>query len=189
MNQFPPRAPLGAKDARTFSKGGTRVNEHIQAAKVRLIDADGEMIGVVTRSVALEKAKDAGLDLVEISPNSEPPVCKILDHGKYRYEEQKRKAELKKKQKTIELKEIQIRPGIEEHDYKVKLRNAERFLKEGNKVKITLQFRGREMAHQEHGVNILERLQADISEIGKAELAPKLEGKRLMMVLVPKVSP
>ncbi|MGL5719693.1 MAG: translation initiation factor IF-3 [Alphaproteobacteria bacterium] len=163
-----------------------RINEQIQASQVRLIDAAGDMLGVVTRAVALQKARDAGLDLAEISPQSDPPVCRILDYGKHKYEEQKKRSELKKKQKIIEVKEIQIRPGIEQHDYLVKLRNAERFLKEGNKVKVTLQFRGREMAHQEHGLSVLERLQADIAEVGKAELAPKLEGKRLMMVLVPK---
>lgn len=185
LTQFTPRNSLGP-NASNAAKGGMRINEQIQASQVRLIDAAGDMLGVVTRAIALQKAKDAGLDLAEISPQSDPPVCRILDYGKHKYEEQKKRSELKKKQKIIEVKEIQIRPGIEHHDYLVKLRNAERFLKEGNKVKVTLQFRGREMAHQEHGLSVLERLQADIAEVGKAELAPKLEGKRLMMVLVPK---
>ncbi len=185
LTQFTPRNSPGSNTSNA-AKGGMRINEQIQASQVRLIDAAGDMLGVVTRAVALQKAKDAGLDLAEISPQSDPPVCRILDYGKHKYEEQKKRSELKKKQKIIEVKEIQIRPGIEQHDYLVKLRNAERFLKEGNKVKVTLQFRGREMAHQEHGLSVLERLQADIAEVGKAELAPKLEGKRLMMVLVPR---
>jgi translation initiation factor IF-3 len=185
LTQFTPRNSSGPNTSNA-AKGGMRINEQIQASQVRLIDDAGDMLGVVTRAVALQKARDAGLDLAEISPQSDPPVCRILDYGKYKYEEQKKRSELKKKQKIIEVKEIQIRPGIEQHDYLVKLRNAERFLKEGNKVKVTLQFRGREMAHQEHGLSVLERLQSDIAEVGKAELAPKLEGKRLMMVLVPK---
>ncbi|MGL4371229.1 MAG: translation initiation factor IF-3, partial [Alphaproteobacteria bacterium] len=140
LTQFTPRNSLGL-NASNAAKGGMRINEQIQASQVRLIDAAGDMLGVVTRAIALQKAKDAGLDLAEFSPQSDPPVCRILDYGKHKYEEQKKRSELKKKQKIIEVKEIQIRPGIEQHDYLVKLRNAERFLKEGNKVKVTLQFR------------------------------------------------
>lgn len=168
------------------SHKGPRINEQITTTMVRLVDENGEMIGVVSRAEALRKAQEVSLDLVEISPNTDPPVCKIQDYGKFKYEEQKRRSEIKKKQKVIEVKEIQIRPNIEDHDYQVKLRNAQRFLEEGNKVKVTLQFRGREMNHQELGVKVLTRLQGDLELIGKIESSPKLEGKRLMMVFGPK---
>jgi translation initiation factor IF-3 len=151
---------------------------------VRLIDADGTQLGVVTIKDALSKADDAGLDLVEISPNAEPPVCKILDYGKYKYEMQKKASEARKKQKVIETKELKLRPGIDEHDYQVKLRAGRRFLEDGNKVKFTLRFRGREMAHQELGMDVLRRMQSDLADIGKTELAPRLEGRQVMMVLV-----
>jgi translation initiation factor IF-3 len=144
------------------------------------------MVGVVLKSQALDRARSAGLDLVEVSPNVDPPVCKILDYGKLRYEAQKKQAELKKKQKTVEIKEIQIRPGIEEHDYQVKLRNAQRFLGEGDKVKITLQFRGRELTRKELGIKVLERMETDLEPLSKQESPPKLEGKRMMMILGPK---
>ncbi len=165
---------------------GPRVNAQITAQKVRLIDENGEMVGVVLKSQALDRARSAGLDLVEVSPNVDPPVCKILDYGKLRYEAQKKQAELKKKQKTVEIKEIQIRPGIEEHDYQVKLRNAQRFLGEGDKVKITLQFRGRELTRKELGIKVLERMETDLEPLSKQESPPKLEGKRMMMILGPK---
>lgn len=165
---------------------GPRVNQQITAPQVRLVDEEGEMVGVVSRAQALERARHAQLDLVEVSPNADPPVCKILDYGKLRYEAQKKQAELKKKQKTAELKEVQIRPGIEEHDYQVKLRHAMRFLSEGDKVKITLQFRGRELSRKELGVKILTRMETDLEPISKIESPAKLEGKRMMMVLAPK---
>lgn len=165
---------------------GPRVNEQITSSKVRLIDDKGEMVGVVSRTLALEKAREVQLDLVEISPTTTPPVCKILDYGKFKYEAQKKRTEVKKKQKIIEVKEIQIRPNIDEHDYQVKLRNAQRFLEEGNKVKVTLQFRGREMSRQDTGVALLQRIQKELEEVGKAEANPKLEGKRMIMMLCQK---
>lgn len=141
------------------------------------------MIGVVGIKEALAKAEEAGLDLVEVSPNAAPPVCKILDYGKYKYEQQKKANEARKKQKVIELKEIKIRPTTEEHDYQVKLRNVKRFLEAGNKVKISMRFRGREMAHQHVGMKLMERMLADVEGLGKADLAPKLEGRQMIMVL------
>ncbi len=141
------------------------------------------MIGVVGIKEALAKAEEAGLDLVEVSPNAAPPVCKILDYGKYKYEQQKKANEARKKQKVIELKEIKIRPTTEEHDYQVKLRNVKRFLEAGNKVKVSMRFRGREMAHQDVGMKLMERMLADVEGLGKADLAPKLEGRQMIMVL------
>lgn len=161
------------------------MNERIRTPQVRLIDADGQMVGVVTIDKALRAAEDAGLDLVEISPNVDPPVCKILDYGKYRYEQQKKAAEARKNQKIVELKEIKLRPNIEEHDYQVKLRNATRFIEEGDKVKFTLRFRGREMAHQELGRQVLERVKADMASTTKIEFEPKMEGRQMVMILVP----
>lgn len=141
------------------------------------------MMGVVSTRDALRKAEEAGLDLVEISPNADPPVCKILDYGKYKYEQQKKAAEARKKQKTIDVKEIQIRPMIEEHDYQVKLRAAKRFLEEGDKIKVTLKFRGREMAHTQLGMDLVKRMIEDIGEAGKIDSAPRLEGKQILMVM------
>jgi len=153
---------------------------------VRLIDADGEQVGVVHIREALEMAEEAGLDLVEISPNAEPPVCKILDNGKFKYESQKRKAEARKKQKVIEIKEIKLRPGIDDNDYDVKMRAVQRFLDEGNKVKLTLRFRGREMAHQELGMDLLNKVRDQFAEVTKVEQFPKMEGRQMTMVVVPK---
>jgi translation initiation factor IF-3 len=153
---------------------------------VRLIDADGEMIGVVTLRDALAAAEDAGLDLVEVSPNADPPVCKILDYGKFKYEAQKRANEARKKQKIIEVKEIKLRPNIDDNDYDVKLRNARRFLDEGDKVKVTMRFRGREMAHQDLGMNVLVKVRDDLQELAKVEQMPKLEGRQMVMVLAPR---
>lgn len=135
---------------------------------------------------ALEIAAQAGLDLVEVSPNSQPPVCKILDYGKFKYQQQKKKAEAKKKQKVVEIKEIKMRPNIDQHDYEVKTRAIRRFFSEGDKVKVTLRFRGREMAHQERGLELLQRVQAEFEEIAKVEQTPKLEGRQMMMVLAPR---
>lgn len=170
----------------SISRDTPRVNHMITAQSIRLVDVNGEMIGVVSRAEALQMAEDAGLDLVEISPNAVPPVCKILDFGKYKYELQKRKAEAKKKQKVIEIKEIKIRPGIDDNDYQVKLRSANRFLEDGDKVKVTLRFRGREMSHQELGLEVLNRMRDDLAELAKVELSPKLEGRQMVMVLVPR---
>lgn len=143
------------------------------------------MVGVVNPEVGLERAAAAGLDLVEVSPNAEPPVCKILDYGKFKYEEQKRKAEQKKKQKVVEVKEIQMRPGIDEHDYQVKMKNARKFIEKGDKLKVVMRFRGREMSHQELGMEVLKRVKEDLGDTVKSELEPRLEGRRMIMVLAP----
>ena len=168
------------------SKDGPNVNTDIRVPEVRLIDADGSNVGVVSISDALSRAEVAGLDLVEIVPNSDPPVCKILDFGKFKYEEQKRKNEARKKQKVIEVKEIKMRPGIDEHDYKVKMKAIHRFLEEGEKVKLTLRFRGREMAHPEIGAKVLERVQIDLSLLAKVEAFPRMEGRQMTMVFAPR---
>lgn len=144
------------------------------------------MIGVVSREEALSSAKSVGLDLVEVSPNASPPVCKILDYGKFRYEQQKKKSEAKKKQKTIEVKEIQMRPMIDTNDIEIKCRSITRFLSEGNKVKISMRFRGREMAHQEIGMNIINKLKERFADISKVDYQPKLEGKQIIMIISPK---
>ncbi|WP_245770618.1 translation initiation factor IF-3 [Roseovarius azorensis] len=147
--------------------------------------ADGENVGVVTPERALDMAEEAGLDLVEISPNATPPVCKIMDFGKYKYETQKREAEARKKQKVIEVKEIKFRPGTDTHDYQVKMRSVVKFLEGGDKVKITLRFRGREMAHQDLGRQLLERIADDIKEVGRIENMPKMEGRQMIMIIGP----
>jgi translation initiation factor IF-3 len=168
------------------AKDGPRVNDQIEAAQIRLIDQDGNMVGVVTLHKALQLAYDAGLDLVEISPGADPPVCKLLDIGKYKYEQQKKQNEARKKQKVIEIKEIKMRPGIDDHDYDVKKRAMIRFLEEGDKVKITLRFRGREMAHSELGAKVLERVRTDLADIAKVEMSPRMEGRQMTMVVAPK---
>ena len=170
----------------TPNREGPRVNEGIDTPKIQLIDATGDNIGEVLIADALERAADAGLDLVEISPNSEPPVCKILDYGKYKYQAQKKAAEARKKQRTVEVKEIKMRPNIDTHDYDVKMRSMRRFFEEGDKVKVTLRFRGREMAHQELGTLLLVRVRDDTSTIAKVESEPKLEGRQMVMVLAPR---
>ncbi len=161
------------------------MNEQITAKEVRLVDHNGEMKGVVPTAEAIRMADQVGLDLVEVSPNAEPPVCKILDHSKYRYELQKKAAEARKKQKVVEVKELKIRPGIEDHDYNVKMKAARRFLEEGNKVKVTMRFRGREMAHQQIGLDLLKRMQAELAGLAKTELSPRFEGRQVIMVLGP----
>ena len=165
---------------------GPRVNHAITSSPLRVLDAEGEMVGVVTRQQALQLAAEAGLDLVEVSPQAEPPVCRIIDYGKFKYEAQKKKAEAKKKQHVVEIKEVKMRPVIDTNDYQVKLRSMERFLAEGDKVKVTIRFRGREMAHQELGMDILERVQVDLGEKAKVELMPRVEGKQIILVLAPK---
>jgi translation initiation factor IF-3 len=165
---------------------GPRINDAIRAREVRLIDETGQNVGVVQRTDALERATAAGLDLVEISPDAQPPVCKILDFGKYKYQEQKKAAEARKNQKIVEIKEIKMRPGIDDHDYDVKMRAIKRFFEEGDKVKVTLRFRGREMAHQELGMNVLRRVKADVESISKVESEPRFEGRQMIMVLAPK---
>ena len=150
------------------------------------IDPEGEQLGVLDTFDAIRKAEDFGLDLVEVQPNADPPVCKILDYGKFKYEAQKRANEARKKQKIIEVKEIKLRPNIDEHDYQVKMRNVQKFLNAGDKVKVTLRFRGREMAHQELGANVLTRVREETDEFAKVEAMPKLEGRQMIMVLAPK---
>ncbi|MEE9300852.1 MAG: translation initiation factor IF-3 [Alphaproteobacteria bacterium] len=166
------------------SREGPRVNEQITAPNIRLIDQNGQNIGVVGTERARELADEVGLDLVEISPTGDPPVCKLLDYGRYKYESQKKASEARKKQKTIEVKEVKMRPGIDAADYQVKLRNITRFLHDGDKVKVTMRFRGREMAHQERGMEVLNRVRDDLTEIAKVEQTPALEGRQMTMVVV-----
>ena len=167
-------------------KDGQRINEDIRVREVHLIDTDGANLGTIPIADALAKAAEAGLDLVEISPNAVPPICKILDYGKYKYQEQKKAAEARKKQKVVEVKEIKYRPMIDDHDYDVKMRSMKRFFEEGDKVKVTLRFRGREMAHQELGRQLLDRVKGDTTEIAKVESEPRFEGRQIVMVLAPK---
>lgn len=168
------------------AREGPRINDEIRVPQVRLIDDRGEMIGVMSAREALIRAYDVGLDLVEISPNAVPPVCKILDYGKYKYEQQKKANEARKKQKVVEIKEIKVRPNIDDHDYDVKMKQMKNFIGEGDKVKVTLRFRGREMAHQELGVKVLERIRNDLNELVKVEQMPKLENRQMVMVVAPK---
>ncbi|WP_421993951.1 translation initiation factor IF-3 [Roseococcus sp.] len=168
------------------SREGPRVNEEIRVPQVRLIDEAGEMLGVMSIRDALYKAYQSGLDLLEISPNAVPPVCKITDYGKFKYEQQKKANEARKKQKVVEIKEIKVRPNIDDHDYDVKMRQAKSFIGEGDKVKVTLRFRGREMAHQELGVKLLERIRTELVELVKVESMPRLENRQMIMVLAPK---
>lgn len=168
------------------TRDGPRVNEEIRSPTVRLIDQDGEMQGVMTAREAISRAYAVGLDLLEISPNAEPPVCKILDFGKFKYEQQKKKNEARKKQKVIEIKEIKVRPNIDENDYQVKLRAMKSFIEEGDKVKVTLRFRGREMAHQDIGIKVLERIRGDMEDATKVEQMPRMENRQMIMVLAAK---
>ncbi len=161
------------------------MNDRIRCPEIRLIGAEGENLGVVTPERGLELAEQADLDLVEISPNANPPVCKIMDFGKFKYETQKREAEARKNQKVIEVKEVKFRPNTDTHDYDVKMRNVVKFLEKGDKVKVTLRFRGREMAHQNLGRELLERVAEDVQEIGKVENMPKMEGRQMVMMIGP----
>jgi len=170
----------------TPSRDGPRVNEDIRVPQVRLIDQDGEMQGVMSTRDAIARAFGLGLDLLEISPNAEPPVCKITDFGKFKYEQQKKANEARKRQKVVEIKEIKVRPNIDDHDYEVKMRQMKGFIEEGDKVKVTLRFRGREMAHQDLGVKVLERIRTEMAEATKVESMPRLENRQMIMVLAPK---
>ena len=167
-------------------KDGPRINDEIREREVHLIDKDGANRGNVTISEALAIAQEAGLDLVEISPNATPPVCKLLDFGKYKFQEQKKQAEARKKQKVVEVKEIKFRPMIDDHDYDVKMRSMQRFFEEGDKVKVTLRFRGREMAHQELGARLLERVKGDTEKLAKVEMDARFEGRQMIMILAPR---
>ena len=167
-------------------KSGPKFDDLIQAEKVRVIDENGENLGVMYTNEAIEQANELGLNLVEVSPGADPPVCKFLDVGKHRYEAQKKANAARKTQKTQQIKEIKMRPNIDDHDYDVKMRSVTKFLEEGDKVKMTLRFRGREMAHQELGMNPLNRVRDDTAEIAKIEAYPRLEGRQMLMVLAPK---
>ena len=162
------------------------MNDKIRVPEIRLIDHEGENRGVVDPRDAIRMAEEVGLDLVEISPNAAPPVCKIMDFGKFKYEQQKKANEAKKKQRVIEIKEVKFRPNIDIHDYEVKMRNVTRFLEDGDKVKVTLRFRGREMAHQDRGMDIMNRVKQDFAEVAKVEFEPKLEGRLMVMVMAPR---
>ncbi|QDC10142.1 translation initiation factor IF-3 [Oceanicola sp. D3] len=164
---------------------GPRVNERITASEIRLIGHEGQNVGVVSPQRAMELAEQVGLDLVEISPNATPPVCKIMDFGKFKYETQKKEAEARKNQKVIEVKEVKFRPNTDTHDYDVKMRNVFKFLGNGDKVKVTLRFRGREMAHQDVGRSLLQRVAEDVKDIGKVESMPKMEGRQMVMMINP----
>jgi translation initiation factor IF-3 len=168
------------------TRDGPRVNDEIRAPQVRLIDQDGEMQGFMSARDAWLRAQSVGLDLLEISPNADPPVVKILDFGKFKYEQQKKKNEAKKKQKVIEIKEIKVRPNIDENDYQVKMRAMKSFIEEGDKVKVTLRFRGREMAHQEIGIRVLERIRTEMDTTSKVEQMPRMENRQMVMVLTPR---
>ncbi|KXV63254.1 translation initiation factor IF-3 [Gluconobacter oxydans] len=168
------------------TREGPRVNEEIRVPQVRLIDEDGEMQGVMTTRDALMRAFSVGLDLLEISPTAVPPVVKILDYGKFKYEQQKKKNEARKKQKVIEIKEVKVRPGTGEHDFQTKLKAIHSFLDEGDKVKISLRFKGREMAHQELGIKMLERIRQEVEEKAKVEQMPRLENRQMLMVIAPR---
>jgi len=167
-------------------KSGPRYNNLIQSDKVRVIDENGENLGVMYTREAIEQAAEVGLDLVEVSPNADPPVCKFLDVGKFRYEAQKKANLARKTQKTQEIKEIKMRPNIDDHDYDTKMKAMHRFLEEGDKVKVTLRFRGRELSHQQLGMNLLRRVQEDTAEVAKIEAFPRMEGRQMLMVISPK---
>ena len=162
-----------------------RINGEVTAREVRLIGTDGEIIGIMSGREALKMAEEADTDLVEISPNATPPVCRLMDYGKFKYQEQKKAAEARAKQKIIQVKEIKLRPGTDENDYQVKMRNIKRFIEDGDKVKVTLRFRGREMAHQEIGMRQLERIRDELNEMVQVESMPKLEGRQMIMMLAP----
>jgi translation initiation factor IF-3 len=182
--ELPIRRPNRAPPA--VAKDGPRINDDIRNAQIQLIDADGTNKGTVETVTAIKMAMEAGMDLVEISPNNNPPVCKIMDYGKFKYSAQKKAAEARKKQKVVEIKEIKLRPMIDDHDYDVKMRAMQRFFEEGDKVKITLRYRGREMAHQEIGTKLLDKVKADVAEFAKVEQDARFEGRQVVMVLAPR---
>ena len=176
---------LNYRAKRDFSP---RTNEQIIASEVRVISSTGKQLGIISIREALNHAEDEGFDLVEVSPDANPPVCKIIDYGKLKYKKQKSKKEAKKKQKTIEVKEIKMRPGIDKHDYEVKIKALSKFIGGGNKVKVSLRFRGREMEHQNIGMDLFKKLTDQVSEYAKVEAPPKLEGKQIVMILVPQLN-
>lgn len=186
MNSFFVNDVLPNRRCRISTEKKPRVNEEIRAHEVRLIDAAGQQLGVVSIQEAKRITEEAGLDLVEVSPEAKPPVCRIMDYGKYKFQLSKRKAAAKKKQKQIQIKEIKLRPATEEADYQVKLRSIIKFLEHGDKVKVTLKFRGREMAHPELGMRLLEKMISELLDFGIVEQTPKFEGRQIVMVLAPK---
>lgn len=171
---------------REMPQDGVRRNDLIRAREVRVIGADGAQLGILLRQDALNMAREAGLDLVEVAANSEPPVCRIMDYGKFKYEQQKKKADAKKRQSVIQIKEIKVRPKTDDHDYDTKLRHIRRFLEDGDRCKVTVFFRGREIVHKDRGVAMLERMVQDLADIAKVEQEPRSEGRTLQMLLVPK---
>lgn len=180
-----PFTPRGTGYVKEKSKDDLRINNEINVPQVRLVGADGEMVGVVPTAQALQMADEAGLDLVEVSPQAEPPVCKIIDYGKYKYEQEKKASEARKKQKVIEIKELKLRPTIGDHDYQIKIKQAKEFLTEGDKVKFTLRFKGREMSHSEIGTALMARVKADLEGLAKVDQEPKFEGRQVIMVVSP----
>ena len=170
---------------RTTINQRTRINQQIRISPVRVIDQEGEQVGILPIEQALSMAEELGLDLVEVAPMARPPVCRIMDYGKFKYEEQRKAREARKKQHQIQLKEVKMRPGIEEHDFEFKTRHARRFLEEGNKVKVTMMFRGRQMAHPEIGRQVLENVMKELSDVSKVEMNPTMEARSMSMVLVP----
>ena len=184
LGELPIRRPNRAPPAAV--KDGPRTNDEIRNAQIQLIDAEGTNRGVVETVVAIKMAAEAGMDLVEISPNNSPPVCKIMDYGKYKFQAQKKAAEARKKQKVVEIKEIKLRPMIDDHDYEVKMKAMQRFFEEGDKVKITLRYRGREMAHHEIGTKLLDKVKSDVAAFAKVEQDAKFEGRQVVMVLAPR---
>lgn len=177
--------PYGGPQQRPQKGDGTRVNEDIRAREIRVIGDDGELIGVMTPEQALVKAQEAGLDLVEISPNAKPPVCKILDYGKYKYEQQKKANEARKKQKVQDVKEVMMRPAIDDHDFDVKMKNAHRFIDNGDKVKFVIRYRGRELSRMQIGIDVLNRALEGLGDKAKVDMAPKAEGRTAMMIVSP----
>jgi translation initiation factor IF-3 len=184
QESLPIRRPFRAPPP--VAKDGPRVNEEIRIREVQLIDHEGQNRGVIPTREALQIAMDAGMDLVEVASTSMPPVCKIMDYGRFKFQAQKKAAEARKNQKTVEIKEVKLRPGIDDHDYETKMKAIKRFFEEGDKVKVTLRFRGREMAHQDLGMKLLDKLRDEVAVLAKVEQEPKLEGKQMIMVLAPK---
>ena len=183
------RGPFGSlpdQRRRQLQEREARINGEITAKEVRLISQTGEQLGVVSTREAMDMAAEQDVDLVEISPTAKPPVCKLMDFGKFKYEQAKKRDEAKKKQKQVQIKEIKFRPGTDDGDYNIKMRNINRFLEDGDKVKVTLRFRGREMAHQELGAQLLKRVEADLAEVGTVEQFPKMEGRQMVMMIAPK---
>jgi translation initiation factor IF-3 len=176
---------LGRMENGAIKDQRVRVNDQIRISPIRLIDADGEQLGVVALEEAKERAAEAGLDLVEVAPGARPPVCRLMDYGKYKYEEARKAREAKKKQHTVQVKEVKYRPGIEDHDYEFKTRHVRRFLEDGDKVKVTMMFRGRQLSHPELGLEVLERVVEDVADLGKVESQPTREGRSMIMMLSP----